>query len=169
MWTCQYQSVLHHTVCLFTLVIKSNQVCLYRYFLPEINTLCLISPGLCELAVEVGWNEDIPHDVSLVPCPPPVTAVPLHGPVPSRDYYCRRPILCFASSKILTPHAPLRQAICELRGEDTLAGCRGGWGGQYFGRRTIQLCTLPLSNPNCPVRSILRHYRFEREKTTKAE
>ncbi len=29
---------------------------------------------------------------------------------PYRDYYCKRPILCLASSKILTPHPPLRPA-----------------------------------------------------------
>jgi hypothetical protein len=40
-----------------------------------------------------------------------------------------------------------------LRGEDTLAGWRGGMGGQYFGRRKIQLCTLTISNPLCLGRS----------------
>ncbi len=39
---------------------------------------------------------------------------------------------CLASSKILTPHPPLRPASAYppplLRGEDTLAGWRGGWG-----------------------------------------
>ncbi len=30
-------TLLHHTVCLFTLVIKSSQIWLFRYFLPEIN------------------------------------------------------------------------------------------------------------------------------------
>jgi hypothetical protein len=29
---------------------------------------------------------------------------------PKRDYYCKRPILCLASSKLLTPHPPLRPA-----------------------------------------------------------
>jgi hypothetical protein len=50
----------------------------------------------------------------------------------SRDYYCKRPILCLASSKILTSHPPLRPASVYppplLRGEDTLATGRGGWG-----------------------------------------
>ncbi len=92
--------------------------------------------------------------------------------------YCKRPILCLASSKIFTPHPPLHPARVSsprvpegrqvgpfrdysvrgqsyvwrlpkywppapasvyppplVRGEDTLAGWRGGWGGQYFGRR----------------------------------
>jgi hypothetical protein len=31
-----------------------------------------------------------------------------------------------------------------VRGEDTLAGWRGGVGGQYFRRRQTQLCTLHL-------------------------
>ena len=33
----------HHTVCLFTLVMKFNQIWLYCYFLPEKNILCLMS------------------------------------------------------------------------------------------------------------------------------
>ncbi len=32
-----------HTVCLFTLVMKFNQIWLYCYFLPEKNILCLMS------------------------------------------------------------------------------------------------------------------------------
>ncbi len=43
---------------------------------------------------------------------------------PVERLYCKRPMLCLASSKILTPSPPL------VRGEDTLAGGRGGWGGQ---------------------------------------
>ncbi len=46
--------------------------------------------------------------------------------------YCKRPILRLASSKILTPHPPRRPASVYppplVRGEDTLAGWRGGWG-----------------------------------------
>ncbi len=46
--------------------------------------------------------------------------------------YCKRPILCLASSKILIPHPPHRPARVYppplVRGEDTLAGSRGGWG-----------------------------------------
>ena len=50
--------------------------------------------------------------------------------------YCKRAILCLLSSKILTPHPPLRPASVYpplLRGEDRFAGRREG--GQYFGRR----------------------------------
>jgi hypothetical protein len=59
--------------------------------------------------------------------------------------YCKRPILCLASSKILTP-TPLPPSECVpprlwCGGEDTLAEWRGG-GGQYFGRRQTLLCTL---------------------------
>ena len=43
--------------------------------------------------------------------------------------YCRRPILCLASSNMLTPHPPHGPASV-VRGEDTLAGwrerCMGG-------------------------------------------
>jgi hypothetical protein len=42
-------------------------------------------------------------------------------------FYCKRAILFLSSSKILTPHPPLRPASV-LRGEDRLAGWRGGWG-----------------------------------------
>jgi hypothetical protein len=46
-----------------------------------------------------------------------------------------------SSSKILTPHPPLRMGSVSSPpppnkgGGYTLAGRRGGWGGQYFGRR----------------------------------
>ncbi len=36
---------------------------------------------------------------------------------PWRDYYCKRPILCLASSKILTPHPPLRPAFVAGGGQ----------------------------------------------------
>jgi hypothetical protein len=42
--------------------------------------------------------------------------------------YCKRPILCLAPSKILTPHRPASVPPPLVRGEDTLAGWRGGWG-----------------------------------------
>jgi hypothetical protein len=49
--------------------------------------------------------------------------------------YCKRPILCLASSKILTPPPPSLPGEClcipPLLGEDTLAGWREG-GGSIF-------------------------------------
>jgi hypothetical protein len=46
--------------------------------------------------------------------------------------YCKRPILCLASSKILIPHPLIARRVCTppplVRVEDTLAGWRGGWG-----------------------------------------
>ncbi len=50
------------------------------------------------------------------------------------------------------PPTPLTaRRVCNPRlccgGEDTLAGWRGGVGGNYFGIRKTQLCTLPISNP----------------------
>jgi hypothetical protein len=43
-------------------------------------------------------------------------------------------------SKILTPPLPLASVSspCNKGGGYTLAGRRGGWGGQYFGRRKTQ-------------------------------
>jgi hypothetical protein len=40
--------------------------------------------------------------------------------------YCKRAILFLSSSKILTPHPPLRSTFAA--GEDRLAGKKGGWG-----------------------------------------
>jgi hypothetical protein len=46
--------------------------------------------------------------------------------------YCKRPIQCLASSELLTPHPPHGPASVYppplVRGEDTLAGWRGGGG-----------------------------------------
>jgi hypothetical protein len=46
--------------------------------------------------------------------------------------YCKRPIQCLASSEILTPHPLTAWRVCTppplVRGEDTLAGWRGGGG-----------------------------------------
>ncbi len=45
--------------------------------------------------------------------------------------YFKRPILCLASSKILTPTPLAARRVYApplVRGEDTLAGWRGGWG-----------------------------------------
>jgi hypothetical protein len=51
-------------------------------------------------------------------------------------FYCKRAILFLSSSKILTPHPPLRPASVFLppllRGEDRLAGRREGVGGSIF-------------------------------------
>ncbi len=58
--------------------------------------------------------------------------------------FSKRPTLWLASSKILTPHRPATVNAFGA-GEDTLAGWRGGWGGgQYFGKRQTQLCTLRM-------------------------
>jgi hypothetical protein len=49
--------------------------------------------------------------------------------------YCKRPIQCLSSSKILTPHPLTARRVCTrpplVRGEDTLNGWRGG-GGSIF-------------------------------------
>ncbi len=42
-------------------------------------------------------------------------------------FYCKRAILFFSSSKMLTPHPPLRPASLSFP-RNTLAGRRGGWG-----------------------------------------
>jgi hypothetical protein len=68
-------------------------------------------------------------------------------------FYCKSAILFLSSSKILTPHPPLRPASVYppplLRREDRLAGRRGGWGGQYFGRREKQDCPLTVKYVLC--------------------
>ncbi len=55
--------------------------------------------------------------------------------------YCKRAILSLSSSKILTPHPPLRQR----RGVHTRRAERG-MGGQYFGRRERWDCPLTVNN-----------------------
>ncbi len=59
--------------------------------------------------------------------------------------YCKRPIQCLASSKILTPHPLTARRVCTLpplvRGRTHSLGGKG-LGGQYFGRRRTLLCTL---------------------------
>jgi hypothetical protein len=61
--------------------------------------------------------------------------------------YCKRPILCLVSSKILTPHLlTARRLWCVpprfwCGGRTHSLGGKGV-GGQYFGRRQTLLCTL---------------------------
>ncbi len=48
-------------------------------------------------------------------------------------FYCKRGILFLSSSKILTPHPPLRPAsLSSPRNKGALAGRRGGWGGHIL-------------------------------------
>jgi hypothetical protein len=44
----------------------------------------------------------------------------------------------------IDPSPPGECAPAFGAGEETLAGWRGGWEGQYFGRRQTQLCTLHM-------------------------
>jgi hypothetical protein len=54
-------------------------------------------------------------------------------------FYCKRAILFLSSSKILTPHPPLRPASACVRafvaGGGQTRRAERGMGGQYFGRR----------------------------------
>jgi hypothetical protein len=58
--------------------------------------------------------------------------------------YCKRSILCLASSKIIDPHPLTARRVCTPRlwygGRIHLVE-GGGVGGQYFGRRQTQFCT----------------------------
>ncbi len=62
--------------------------------------------------------------------------------------YCKRPIQCLASTKILTPHRPPPGECVPpafgAGGGHTRWVERGVGGGQYFGRRQTQLCTLHI-------------------------
>jgi hypothetical protein len=79
---------------------------------------------------------------------------PLYPLTTEYIFYCKRAILFLSSSKILTPHPPLRPAsvypLPLLRGEDRLAGRRGGWGSIFWKTREIglpsycKICTLCL-------------------------
>ena len=76
------------------------------------------------------------------------TALRLLAYLPNKErFYCKRPILCLASSKILTPHPAHRPAsvyqACGAEGGHT-RWVERGVGGQYFGRPQTQLCTLHM-------------------------
>ncbi len=67
-------------------------------------------------------------------------------------FYCKRAILFLSSSKILTPHPPLRPAsLSSPRNKAggyttlhyTLAGRRGGWGVNIL-EDDSKICTLPV-------------------------
>ncbi len=49
-------SALHHTVCKFMLVKTHNQILMYRYYLPEINILCLRWCWTRPPARRCGWR-----------------------------------------------------------------------------------------------------------------
>jgi hypothetical protein len=81
--------------------------------------------------------------------------------------YCKRPIQCVASSKILTPpppHLPHCPASVYppllMRGEDTLAVGRGGGGSivwktpdtALYSIYVISLCISPSLHLYCPIR-----------------
>jgi hypothetical protein len=63
--------------------------------------------------------------------------------------YCKRPILWLESSKILTPHPPRRPASVYppplVRGEDTLAGWRGGGGSIFWKTQDTALYSTYVS------------------------
>ncbi len=80
----------------------------------------------------VGWYATRfldPIDCSKIPALKTLSRYKQH--VPQRDH-CKRAILFLSSSKILTPHPPLRPACLSSPrnkgGGYTLAGRRGGWG-----------------------------------------
>ncbi len=59
--------------------------------------------------------------------------------------YCKKPIQCLTSSKILTPHPLSARQVCTPRfwfGGKTHSLSGEGLGGQYFWRRQTLLCTL---------------------------
>jgi hypothetical protein len=67
---------------------------------------------------------------------------------PVERLYCKRPLLCLSSSKILTLHPPHRPPASVYPafgagGGHTRRVEKGG-GGQYFGRRETQLGTLHM-------------------------
>ncbi len=104
----------------------------------------------------------IKHFTSLlIPPPPPprlrktkLLVIMNHWPLHSLCFewgqsverlYCKMPILCLESSKILTPHLLTARRLCTPRfwcGGRTHSLGGKGVGGQYFGRRQTLLCTL---------------------------
>jgi hypothetical protein len=68
-------------------------------------------------------------------------------------FYCKRAILFLSSSKILTPHPPLRPARVYtpafVAGGGQTRRAERGMGGQYFGRREKQDCPLTVKYVLC--------------------
>jgi hypothetical protein len=74
------------------------------------------------------------------------------GSITEDIFYCKRTILFLSSSKILTPHPPLRPASVYPRlccGERTDSPGGEGMGGQYFGRLEKQDCPLTVKYVLC--------------------
>ncbi len=92
------------------------------------------------------WSIEIVPEISLSPCTMDLTIGLMVRPV--ERLYCKRPIQCLASSKILTPpHHPTAWRLCTPRlwcGGRTHSLGGEGVGGQYFGRRQTQLWTLHM-------------------------
>jgi hypothetical protein len=77
-------------------------------------------------------------------CLVPVSIDISHILYPIERLYCKRPIQCLASPKILTPHPPTGRRVCTPRlwcwvRTYSLGGKGVGW---HFGRRQTQLCIL---------------------------
>ncbi len=99
------------------------------------------------------WNNSIRIKRCPQTRPPPPASQStnlLRIPPTVERLYCNRPILCLASSKILTPHPPPSPpgdcVYPPLWCGGRTHSLGGGWGvgGQYFGRRETQLCTLHM-------------------------
>jgi hypothetical protein len=87
----------------------------------------------------IGWGSRGPHISQPLWSNGKTKALDVGG-LSSIDFilervYCKRPIQCLSSSKILTTHPLTARRVCTppplpplVRGEDTLAGWRGGGG-----------------------------------------
>ncbi len=72
-------------------------------------------------------------------------------------FYCKRAILFLSSSKILTPHPPLRPAsLSSPRNKGGGYTLERGIGGQYFGRQEKQDCPLTVKYVLCEINSFPR-------------
>jgi hypothetical protein len=102
-----------------------------------------------------GWPQR-PTKIQLKICPEKQTEIrrnPQAGIVlPVERLYCKRPIQCLASSKILTPPTLSLPGECVsvciplplVRGENTLAGLRGVGGSIFWKMPSTQLYTLHM-------------------------
>jgi hypothetical protein len=115
-WDMTKQKEILYTVCIALEKTrwKSDAFCVTRYRKPETTM--------------ERWQQMLPI------CIPSLKMWQIHTVV--ERLYCKRPIQCLASSKILTPHPP--------PGGGHSRWMERGWGGQYFGRRQTQLCTLHM-------------------------
>jgi hypothetical protein len=143
--SCPYIYVIDTYFSKLTTLFKGS-----RLLFPSWLSLAPVPTSMLDILISINWQH-CSKAVGYSSCPDCLLLLPLHlcqrylfqssdtifqrqSTIYATEYifYCKRAILFLSSSKILTPHPPLRLASVYppplLRGEDRLAGRRMGWG-----------------------------------------